>query len=159
MKPAEIVILFALTLLMSEVALAEEQEVFRWVDSAGDTHYADRPPNSAFNDFEQVNIRTASVRPADGTSVPPDEGIEDTPAEAEDEAQRQEEEEKARAQAAAEKLERENNCAMAKDNDMRYTYSRRLYRTDASGERVYLNDTEADNMREQAQQDIAKWCK
>ena len=60
--------------------------------------------------------------------------------------------------AAELRAEREKNCEIARERQQRYTVSRRLYRTNADGEREYLSDPEIDEARAKAAVDVEDWC-
>lgn len=77
--------------------LAQAADVYRWVDEAGITHYADAPPNN--KQYQRVNVRTGSIE-TDTTQA-------DTEA---DKAKAEEAEAQAAAAARAER------CRIAKQN-------------------------------------------
>ncbi|HET7607802.1 MAG TPA: DUF4124 domain-containing protein [Gammaproteobacteria bacterium] len=56
------------------------------------------------------------------------------------------------------KAERQKNCEIAKETQQRYTLSRRLFRTNAVGEREYLDDAAVAEARAKAAADVKDWC-
>ena len=60
--------------------------------------------------------------------------------------------------AAQLKAERQKNCEIAKETQQRYTLSRRLFRTNAVGEREYLDDAAVAEARAKAAADVKDWC-
>jgi hypothetical protein len=56
------------------------------------------------------------------------------------------------------KAERQKNCEIARENQQRYTLSRRLFRTNAVGEREYLDDAAVAEARAKAAADVRDWC-
>lgn len=60
--------------------------------------------------------------------------------------------------AAQLKAERQKNCDIAKETQQRYTLSRRLFRTNAVGEREYLDDAAVAEARAKAAADVKDWC-
>jgi hypothetical protein len=60
--------------------------------------------------------------------------------------------------AAQLKAERQKNCEVAKETQQRYTLSRRLFRTNAVGEREYLDDAAVAEARAKAAADVKDWC-
>lgn len=60
--------------------------------------------------------------------------------------------------AAALREQRQKNCDVARERQERFTVSRRLYRTNAAGEREYLDDTATAEARAKAAQDVQDWC-
>jgi hypothetical protein len=60
--------------------------------------------------------------------------------------------------AAQLKAERQKNCDVARETQQRYTLSRRLFRTNAVGEREYLDDAAVAEARAKAAADVKDWC-
>jgi hypothetical protein len=60
--------------------------------------------------------------------------------------------------AAELRAERQKNCEIARERDGRYTASRRLYRTNADGEKYYLDDAAVAEARAKAAADVKDWC-
>ena len=56
------------------------------------------------------------------------------------------------------KAERQKNCEIARETQERYTLSRRLFRTNAVGEREYLDDAAVAEARAKAAADVKDWC-
>ena len=54
--------------------------------------------------------------------------------------------------------QREKNCATAREVLDRYTLSRRLFRTNAVGDREYLDDAAVAEARAKAAADVQDWC-
>ena len=54
--------------------------------------------------------------------------------------------------------ERQKNCEIARETMDRYTVSRRLFRTNAAGEREYLDDAATAAARAKAAADVQDWC-
>lgn len=54
--------------------------------------------------------------------------------------------------------ERQKNCEVARERQQRYTLSRRLFQTNAAGEREYLDDAAIADARAKAAQDVQDWC-
>jgi hypothetical protein len=54
--------------------------------------------------------------------------------------------------------QRQKNCDIARERQERYTVSRRLFRTNAAGEREYLDDAAVAEAREKAAADVQDWC-
>jgi hypothetical protein len=60
--------------------------------------------------------------------------------------------------AAALREQRQKNCEIARERYERYQLSRRLYRTNAAGEREYLDDAAVAEARAKAAADVQDWC-
>ena len=56
------------------------------------------------------------------------------------------------------RAERQKNCDVARETQQRYTLSRRLFRTNAVGEREYLDDAAVAEARAKAAADVKDWC-
>ena len=56
------------------------------------------------------------------------------------------------------RAERQKNCEIARETQERYTLSRRLFRTNAVGEREYLDDAAVAEARSKAAADVKVWC-
>jgi hypothetical protein len=56
------------------------------------------------------------------------------------------------------RAERQKNCQIARETQQRYTLSRRLFRTNAVGEREYLDDAAVAEARAKAAADVKDWC-
>ena len=54
--------------------------------------------------------------------------------------------------------ERQKNCEIARETQERYTLSRRLFRTNAVGDREYLDDAAVAEARAKAAADVKDWC-
>ena len=56
------------------------------------------------------------------------------------------------------KAERQKKCEIARETQQRYALSRRLFRTNAVGEREYLDDAAVAEARSKAAADVKDWC-
>ena len=56
------------------------------------------------------------------------------------------------------RAERQKNCEIARETQQRYALSRRLFRTNAVGEREYLDDAAVAEARAKAAADVKDWC-
>jgi hypothetical protein len=54
--------------------------------------------------------------------------------------------------------QRQKNCEIARERQDRYSLSRRLFRTNAAGEREYLDDAAVAEARTKAAADVQDWC-
>jgi hypothetical protein len=129
-------------------------EIYKWTDENGSIHYGDRPSGAATEQrLAMTYTRTNS-------------GSVDKRVEARQEAATAREE--ARAEEAANEKEAAENAAIAAERDRKcersrtrletYLQSRRLYRTDDNGERVYLDDEQRSEARKKAEDQVAEFC-
>jgi hypothetical protein len=56
------------------------------------------------------------------------------------------------------RTQRQKNCEIARERLDRYNLSRRLFRTNAAGEREYLDDAAVADARAKAVADVQDWC-
>ncbi len=137
-------IAFVMMLAVSSAGMVFAGDIYKWTDEDGNVHYGDRPTaeaseeslivSSGLTDASKVQAsyeeKTATSDPAE----PPPEEL--------------------RAQAR----EREDKCATSKARLQRLLTSRRLYRQDENGERVYLDEDEILAARERAQNQVEEYC-
>jgi hypothetical protein len=139
---------------MTFAAGATANEIYKWTDADGNVHYEDRPSGAASE--ERVDItyrRTDSGAVNQRVQARLDRQAERDEAKSVAAAQEQEAADKA---ATAE--ERSKACERARARLETYLQSRRLYRTDKNGERVYLDDAEREEARQKAEEQITEHC-
>ena len=153
MKARQVALTFAVA-AMTFASGALANEIYKWTDEDGNVHYEDRPRGEATEervdmtyhrtDSGAVNqrIQARLDREADRDEA------KSVAAAAEDEA----------AEKAAAAAERTKACERARARLETYLQSRRLYRTDENGERVYLDDTERQEARQKAEEQIMEFC-
>lgn len=138
---------------VSGIALAND--IYKWTDADGNVHYGDRPSGDASE--ERVAI---SSRPTDPGKVRTQLQARRTEIAATKEekaaqdkaAGESEQEQKALAKERAEK------CETYKARLQKFVTSRRLYRQDESGERVYLDEAEMRAARERVENQVQEYC-
>lgn len=140
----------ALLLWAALVTSASSSEIYKWMDDQGNVHYTDRPDHKS---SERIFIAS---RPTDNSRI-----------QAQTQARR---DRRAAADVAAvaagptpDELratarERAERCNTYEDRLIRFTQSRHLYREDARGERVYLDDVEKQAARERVRRQIDENC-
>jgi hypothetical protein len=130
--------------------VAHGADVYRTRAPDGTVSYSDRP-QGADSEFvysatprgprtapaAQPGQTTAAATPPEAPAVPT---LPDGPSAAELREQRQ------------------KNCEIARERADRYTLSRRLFRTNAAGEREYLDDAAVAEARAKAAADVQDWC-
>lgn len=139
---------------MTFAAGATANEIYKWTDAEGNVHYEDRPTGAASE--ERIDItyrRTDSGAVNQRVQARLDRQADRTEAKSVAAAQEKEATDKA---AAAE--ERSKACERARARLETYLQSRRLYRTDDNGERVYLDDAERQEARQKAEEQITEHC-
>jgi len=128
-------------------------QIYKWTDENGRTHYGDMPPQSA--QAEDMGIpqgsRAAKSSSSDATSrFESQQQYLKQQSQLREEKAQQEQELAAQKKADDSKKEYCNNLRLHKEDVV--AGGRRMYRSNAEGERVYMNDDEI----VQAQKDIVK---
>ena len=143
----------ALMLAVTAAGTAVAGDIFKWTDEDGNVHFGDVPVSA---ESEKVAIRSQPTNPervqamvqsrADAAAKAAEEEAAATPAgPSSDELQ-------ARADARAEK------CSQYRAQLQRFITSRRLYREDENGERVYLDEDETQAARERVENQVQDYC-
>jgi len=142
------------TLILS-VALASAAtaaEIYKWTDEDGNVHYTDKPIDQT---SERLNIASSSTN---------NEAVR---AETQARLDRQSEAAEAAANAPkgpsaeeqrADAKERADKCAMYQARLTKFTQSRRLYREDEDGERVYLDEADTQETRDKTEDQVREHC-
>ena len=133
---------------------ASANDIYRWVDAEGNVHYGDRPSGAP----TEQRIALSYAR-TDGGAV-------EKRVQARLDAQAVRDEERALADKAAQEAaeeaeiaaERVKKCESSRARLETYLQSRRLYRADENGERVYLDDEQRQEARRKVEEQIAEFC-
>jgi len=122
-------------------------DIYRSTSADGIVTYSDRPEgaDSKFVASAAPRPRVAAPAPANGTAAgsPQASATPTLPG---------------GATAAQIRAERQKNCEIARETQQRYTLSRRLYNTNAAGEKYYLDDAAVAEARAKAAADVKDWC-
>jgi len=158
---------FAVLAVMIAFAATAFAQMYRWVDKDGRVHYTATPP-PAGTQSRSLSAPAAAPAPAGADAPPADATSKDerkgplTPAEQEQEfRKRQLEAQKARdkeAQAAKDAAAKRQNCARARGALATFESGQRVSRTDAQGERFYLDDEARARETDAARQAVRDWC-
>ena len=133
---------------------AVASEIYKWVDEDGNVHYEDRPSGAA--DEERLAMTyNRTDRGAVSQRIKARHDRQAARDEARSTAAAAEQEAADNAQAEA---ERQQACERARARLDSYLQSRRLYRTDENGERVYLDDAQRQEARQKAEEQITEFC-
>jgi hypothetical protein len=142
-------------------AAAAQAQQYKWVDADGRTQYGDTPP---------PGVKASALKGSTGPAAkPPAAAAKDatkgplTPAEQELEFRRRRKEgeeaaakeAKAKEATEAEKL----NCENARQGLRTLESGQRIVRTDAQGERYFLDENQVAQEAARARQAVSQWCK
>ena len=130
----------AMTVSMGAMA----NEIYKWTDADGNVHYEDRPSGAVTEERLDLTYRST------------DRGAVQARVKTRLDAQTAREE--AESTAAAAEQQRRDRCDQARARLETYLQARRLYRTDDNGERVYLDDSQSQQARQKAEEQIAEFC-
>jgi len=146
--------LFVITtasLLIGGTALSGE--IYKWTDADGDVHYGDRPTGT---DIERLDmISNSTDNDAIQASV---EARHDREAARSEARSKRDEADQAAAESRAEAAQRGVKCQESRSRMQTYLQSRRLYKQDDAGERVYLDEDQTMQARADTQEMIQKYC-
>ena len=149
---------FVLVALLLAAAGASAQQ-YKWVDRNGRVQYGDTPPPGA--NAPPLRTPTGRAAPAPAAKAEARKGPL-TPAEQEAEFRKRreqsEQERQKQAKAAEEASARKENCALAQNQLRTMESGQRIARTDAQGERYYLEDAEIAKEAARARQRVQEWC-
>ncbi|NOX70146.1 MAG: DUF4124 domain-containing protein [Gammaproteobacteria bacterium] len=141
-----------LTLTLAAASVAAAGEIYMWTDKDGNSHYEDRPTEGA------VRLAGIESRSTDNSQVQAMvQARRDTRATAR-EAAANGPQAPTREERRAEAKERADQCTGFRARLEKLLTSRRLYRQDDKGERVYLGDNEMDVARAEAQSKVEEYC-
>lgn len=140
------------TLLASGAATADG--VYKWTDAEGNVHYEDRP--SGADSTERLAL--SYKRTDQGAVAGRKESLAETRAARDKARATQAEEQQAAEQKMVEEEARQQKCESYRAKLETFVTSRRLYRKDDNGERVFLEEDEIQKTRARAEELVAKYC-
>lgn len=138
-------------MLMAGSALSGE--IYKWTDADGNVHYEDRPLGEGVERVDVISSNTDSAQVQAAIKAQRERETARLEARA-----KRDEDAKAKLEAQAEAEQRAAKCQENRERMESYLASRRLYKQDENGERVYLNDDETMAARAQVQDQIQKYC-
>jgi hypothetical protein len=146
-----------ITLMLAGIAtVAAADTVYKWVDSGGQVHYTDLPPDEPgarlIGVFERDMVIPAEEEGGAGETGP--DFYESSPP--------TDEEATADAAAAVQRdldAVRSDQCKQAQERYKTYIESRRLYRETPDGKREYLSDAELSQARVEAKKEVDEFCR
>ncbi len=153
MKAGSLALTFAVAAL-TFAGGATANEIYKWIDENGNVHYEDRPSGAASEERIDITYRRTN------------RGAVQKRVQSRLDAQASREEQQSVAAAAAREAadneaaeaERQKACERSRARLETYLQSRRLYRTDDNGERVYLDDEQCAEARRKAEEQVTEFC-
>jgi hypothetical protein len=143
--------MFVMTLAITAAGTLFAGQVYKWTDDEGNVYYSDTPVANA----QRVAIDS---RPTDPKQAPAE-----TQARADAQAQKAEDaasapQEPTQEELQAEARERAENCTKYKERQLQFAQSRRIYRMDEDGERVYYDEEEMAATRARVAEQVNEYC-
>lgn len=143
----------ALMLVLIGASATAVGEIYKWTDEEGNVHFGDKP---VAEDSVRVAIRSRPTNP---------ERVQSQVQSRAEAAAKAAEEQAAATPAGptAEELqarleERAKKCDTYRERLQRFVRSRRIYREDENGERVYMNEQEMQEAREKVENQVQEYC-
>lgn len=154
-------ILIAILLLLT-TGMAFGQ-VYKWVDTNGETHYSDRPPTGKFKSESKLLSSGVIESPAAGKtsdSATKSKSVAEQEAEFRKRQIEKEETDKKNQKKEAEAAQRHHNCEAARSYLKGLETGQRVAHIDPdTGERSYLDDKQRAAETERAKKQVDSWCK
>lgn len=144
--------LTALALTVSGAAFADN--IYKWTDDEGNVHYGDRPSGEPTEQRMQITYARTSTR----TVQRQQQRYQDSAARREEARGAAAEAEQKAADERAAADERMAKCEQTRAQLKQMLEARRVYREDDDGERVYLDDDQRAEARDQAEELIEEYC-
>jgi len=129
---------FAISIML--VGTAAASAIYKSIDADGNVFFTDKPISES---SEQLEIQFQARLQHQATAA---EAAANAPAGPTEDEKR------------AEARERAEKCSMYKERQFRFTRSRRIYREDSDGERVYLDEQEMGEVRANVEDQIEEYC-
>lgn len=150
MRNQTIIATVLLTLVTSGGVFANE--IYKWTDEDGNVHYGDTPTVNS----ERVAIDS---RPTNPSIVQAEsKSIADSRAQRADRAAAAAADAASAAELKAEADARAQRCTKYRQTMQKFVISRRLYREDENGERVYLDEAETQAARDRVERQVEENC-
>ena len=148
------IVLSCAVVAMTLASGAMANEIYKWTDENGSVHYEDRPSGAASE--ERLDI---TYRRTDGSAVQKrvQTRVDAQTSRREAASVAAAAQQEAADNAAADEA-RMQKCERSRARLESYLQSRRLYRTDENGERVYLDDAQRQEARQKAEEQISEFC-
>lgn len=138
---------------VSGIALAND--IYKWTDENGSVHYGDRPSGDASEERMLISSKSTNPNKVQARVQSRHENYataQEEKTEAAKAARIAEEDQLAQAKVNAQK------CETYKARLQKFVTSRRLYKQDENGERVYLDEEQTQAARERVENRVQEYC-
>lgn len=141
-----------LTLTLIAASSAAAGEIYMWTDEDGNAHYEDRPSEGA------IRLTSIESKSTDNSRVQAMLRARRDSRAAADEAAANQPQGPSEEELRAAAKQRAGQCMTFRGRLEKLITSRRLYRQDESGERVYLGDDAMQAARAKVQSQVEEYC-
>jgi len=142
----------AALLMVSSATLASE--IYKYTDENGNVHYGDVPSGNPTE--ERLDI---GYKRSDSSAIRSRvEARQERQANGRKAAEEREKAKQTAAEEAAAAEQKQQKCEESRARLQTYLSARKLYREDANGERVYLDEAGRDEARQRAEEAITEYC-
>ena len=138
--------------VVSASGIAYANDIYKWTDENGNIHYGDKPTGDATE--ERLAISSRATDPAKVQARAQSNYAARKTAEAAASEPVGPTKDELRAKAA----ERSQKCDTYKARLQKFVQSRRLYKEDENGERVYLDEQQSQAARERVENQVQEYC-
>lgn len=140
--------------LLLAVSPSLASDIYKWTDEDGNVHYGDVPSGNPSE--ERLNV---GYQRSDSDAIRSRvEARQERQANGRKAAEEREKEKQSAAEEAAAAEQKQKQCEDSRARLQSYLSARKLYREDANGERVYLDQAGIDEARQRAEEAIAEYC-
>ena len=149
----KITIACLITFVVSASGIAFANDIYKWTDADGNVHYGDRPTANATE--ERLAISSGPTNPSRVQARIQARHAASKSAEV---AAASEPKGPTKDELRAQAEERRQKCDTFRARLQKFVVSRRLYKQDDNGERVYLDEEETQAARERVENQIQEYC-
>jgi hypothetical protein len=140
-------------IVVSTSGIAFANDIYKWTDEDGNVHYGDRPTGDATE--ERMAISSTSTDPSKVQARAQSRYAPKDPAE---EAVANEPQGPTEEDLHLQAAQRKEKCDTYKARLQKFVQSRRLYKQDENGDRVYLDEDQTQAARERVENQVQEYC-
>ncbi len=133
--------------------IVSANDIYKWTDEIGNVHYGDRP-----TDIMTVNRVAISSSSTDQSKVQARARSRYASKDSAQDSASREPQAPTKDELAAQAAEKRQKCETYKARLQKFVQSRRLYKEDDNGERVYLDEKQTQAARERVENQVQEYC-
>ncbi len=146
-------IAYLVMFVVSASGIAFANDIYKWTDEDGNVHYGDRP--TGYTTVQRLAISSSPTNPSKVQARVRSRYATKDPAR--DSASREPQGPTAE-ELAAKAAEKRQKCDTYKARLQKFVQSRRLYKENENGERVYLDEDQTQAARERVENQVQEYC-